>query len=92
MDRIFCISKEKTAARYKYRARGFTLPRRKRHPNRLLIKMLKILIELQSFQRGISCFEQRREMFMMFTPLQFPFLAKSPNTGAQTIPLNDDRL
>ena len=54
--------------------------------------MLKKLIELQSFQRGISNYGQRREIFMVFTPLQFPLLAKSRNTGAQTIPFNDDRL
>jgi len=92
VDRGFCIGEEKTAARNKYWARGLTLPRRKRHSNRLLVKLLKILNELQSFQRSISCFEQRREKFMVFTPLQFPLLANSRNTGAQTIPFNDDRL
>ncbi len=55
-------------------------------------KMLKTMIELQSFQRGISYFGQRCEKIMVFTPLQFPFLAKSRNTGAQTIPFKDDRL
>ena len=92
MDGIFCISKEKAVARYEYRARGLTLLRRKKHSNRFLIKLLKTLIELQSFQRGISRFEQRREKFMVSTPLRFPLLAKSRNTGAQTIPFNDDRL
>ena len=92
MDKIFCISKEKTAARYEYRARGLTQLLRKRHSNRLFINMLKTLIELQSFQRGISYFGQRRENIKVFTPLQFPLLAKSRNTGAQTIPFNDDRL
>ncbi len=78
--------------RYGYRARGLTQLVRKRHSNRLLVNMLKTLVELQSFQRGISYFGQRCENFMVFTPLQFPLLAKSPNTGAQTIPFNDDRL
>ena len=62
MDRIFCIGEEKTVARYEYRAWGLTLPRRERHSNRFFVKMLKVLIELQSFQRGISCFGQRREI------------------------------
>ena len=54
--------------------------------------MLNILFVLQSFQRDLSCFGQRREKFMVFTPLQFPLLDKSRNIGAQTIPFNDDRL
>ncbi len=37
MNRIFCISKEKTAERYEYRARGLTRLRRKRHSNRFLL-------------------------------------------------------
>ena len=92
MDRIFYIGKDKTVARYEYRAMGLTLPRRKRHSNRFFVKVLKVLIELQSFQRGLSRFGQRCEKFMVFTPLQFPHLAISQNTGAQTIPLNGDRL
>ena len=92
MDRIFCISKEKTAARYEYRARVLTQLLRKRHSNRFHVTVLETLIELQSFQRGLSYFGQRREKFMVFTPLHFPLLAKSRNTGAQMIPFNDDRL
>ena len=92
MDRVFCIGEEKTVARYEYRARGLTLPRQKRHSNRFFVKVLKVLIELQSFQRDLSCFGQRREKFMVFTPLQFPHLAISQNTGAQTSPFNDDQL
>ncbi len=92
MERVFCTSKEKTVARYEYRARGLTRLKCKRHSNRFLVNILKIFIELQSFQRGISRFRQRCENFMVFTPLQFPLLAKSRNTGAQTIPFNDDRL
>ena len=89
---FFCIDEVKAVARYEYRAKGLTLARRKRHSHRFFAKVLKILIELQSLLRGLLCFGQHREKFMVFTPLQFPLLAKSRNTGAQTNPFNDDRL
>ncbi len=92
MNCIFCLGEKNTTARYEYRARGLTLPGRKRHSNQLLAKILKHNNILQSFQLVLLRFGQRREKLLVFTPRHFPFLAKSQNTGAQTIPFKDERL
>jgi len=92
MNRIFCLGEEKTAARYEYRARILTWPGRKRLSNRFFIKALIKLTEQQSFQRGLLRFGQRCEKFVVFTPPHFSRLAKSQNTGAQTIPFKDEGL
>ncbi len=92
MKWIYCPGKEKTAARYEYRARGLTLPGRKRPSSRLTAKPLRYKNILLSFQRALLRFGQRRENLVVFTPRHFPLLARSQNTGAQTIPFKDEGL
>jgi hypothetical protein len=50
------------------------------------------LNELQSFGLGLLPFGHRCGNLVVITPRRFPRLAKQQNTGAQTIPLRDDRL
>ena len=92
MDMIFCPGKENTAARYEYRARILTMSRRKRHPSHKRVMLLIINIILQSFELALLHSGQRLAKLTVFTPRCFTLLARSQNTGAQTIPFKQDTL
>jgi len=92
MDMVFWFGKENTAARYEYRARILTMPRRKRHPSHKRVILLIVNIILQSFQLALLHSGQRLVMLTVFTPRRFTLLARSQNTGAQTIQFKQDTL
>ena len=92
MNRIFCPGEEKTEARYEYRAKALTWPGQKRHSSRFLVKLMNLLNEQQSFELGLLYFGQRCGNLVVITPRRFLRLAKSQNSGAQTIPFKDEGL
>lgn len=92
MNKVFRSGKEKTESRYEYRARVLTKPERKIYLSLIRFNLVKLLNELQSFQLNLLRFEQRWLNLVVITPRRFPRLAKSQNTGVQTIPFNGEGL
>ncbi len=86
--------------RYEYspgQARGqalriLTMPGRKRHPSYKRVMWLILNIILQSFELALLHSGQRLAKLTVFTPRRFTLLARSQNTGAQTIPFIQDTL
>ncbi len=68
------------------------MPRRKRHPSHKRVMVLIVNIILQSVERALLHSGQRLAKLTVFTPRRFTFLARSQNTGAQTIPFKQDTL
>ncbi len=92
MDMIFWFGKENTAAQYEYWARILTKPGRKRHPSHMRDMRLILNIILQSFELALLHSGQRLAKLTVFTPRRSTLLARSQNTGAQTIQFKQDTL
>ncbi len=89
---IFRVSEEKTAARYKYRARASTRLTRKRPPSREDTELLMFLNESQSFQLGFLRPGRRRARLTVRAPRRLPLLAGTQIASVQTIPFEQDSL
>ncbi|MFZ1774670.1 MAG: hypothetical protein WAT78_12020 [Rhizobiaceae bacterium] len=85
--RIFRASKEKTAARYEYRARISTPLERERPPSQGKCSNLKGMSKPQSFRLGLLRPGLRRARLTAFMPPRPALLAEPQNTGVQTIPI-----
>ena len=92
MEWILRLGEEVLVARSCDRARAVTLLRRKRHPSRGPVKPLKSHHVAQSPDLVLLRTGQRRARLVVLAPRRPTLLARSQNTGGQTIPYQGERL